>query len=98
MTKYLVTIPTPDHTASTVAKAIFENFILIYGPMKKILTDRGTEYLNSVIEELCKLLKIPHNTSTAYHHRTLGTVERSHRTFNEYVRSYINDAKTDWDN
>lgn len=97
LTKYLVTVPIPDKRATTIAKAIFENFILIYGPMKQMTTDRGTEYLNSTINELCKLLKITHTTSTAYHHRTLGTIERSHRTFNEYIRSYINDKQNDWD-
>jgi len=97
LTKYIVTISIPDNKANTVAKAIFENFILIYGPMKQILSDRGTEYVNNVVDKLCKLLKIPHVTSTSYHHRTLGTVERSHRTFNEYLRSYINNNRTDWD-
>mgnify|MGYP002655063908 CR=1 FL=1 len=71
------------------------NFILVYGPMKSIVTDKGTEYLNETMSELLKLLKIEHLTSTAYHHQTLGVCERSHRTFNEYVRScllYTSDA------
>lgn len=97
LTKYLITIPTPDKTARTVAKAIFEHFILIYGPMKTFISDMGTEYKNSILEELCKLLKIEKLTSTAHHHQTLGTIERSHRTFNEYVRSYISIDRTDWD-
>lgn len=70
-----MTVPIPDKRATTIAKAIFENFILIYGPMKQLTTDHGTEYLNSTISELCKLLKINHITSTAYHHRSLGTIE-----------------------
>ena len=40
-------------------------------------------------------MKIQNITSTA--HQTLRTVERSHRTFNEYVRSYISVEKNDWD-
>lgn len=97
LSKYIVTIPVPDKEAITIAKAIFEHFILSYGPMQQLLSDRGTEYINSILEQLCKLLKITHNKSTANHHRTVGTIERSHRTFNEYVRSYINEGKTDWD-
>ena len=57
----------------------------------------GTEYKNSIINDLCKYLKIDNITSTAHHHQTLGTIERSHRTFNEYIRSYISVDKTDWD-
>ena len=71
--------------------------ILIYGLVKTILTDQGTEYKNDILKAVCKLLNINHLTSTAYHHETLGTVERSHRTFNEYVRNYISIDKTDWD-
>ena len=97
LTKYLVTIPIQDKSARTIAKAIFENFILTYGPMKTFITDMGAEYKNSIMTELCKLLKIEKLTSTAHHHQTLGTVERSHRTFNEYVRSYISVDKGDWD-
>lgn len=96
-TKYLVALPIPDKNSKTVAKAIFESHILTYGPMRTIVTDMGTEYKNSLIEHLCKYLKVKNITSTAYHHQTLGTVERSHRTFNEYVRSYISIDKDDWD-
>lgn len=97
LTKYLVTIPVQNKSAKTIAKGIFNGFILTYGPMKKILTDMGTEYKNQVFQELCNLLKIEKINSTAYHHQTLGTVERVHRTFNEYVRSYISLDRNDWD-
>lgn len=95
LTKYLVTIAIPNKEAKIVAKAIFENLILIYGTPKSFRTDLGTEYKNAVITELCKLLKIEHNFSTAYHHETLGTVERNHRIFNEYIRAYADDDT--WD-
>lgn len=80
LTKYLVAIPISNKSATTVAKAIFESFILTYGPMKTFITDMGTEYKNSIITELCKHLKIKNITSTAHHHQTIGVVERSHRT------------------
>lgn len=97
LTKYLVCIPVLDKSAKTVAKAIFDHFVLIYGPMTQVITDRGSDYVNKVLTELFKLLRVSHHTSTSYHHRSVGTIERSHRTFNEYVRSYINNGKTDWD-
>jgi len=56
-----------------------------------------TEYKNLIINDLCKYLKIENITSPAHHHQTVGTIERSHRTFNEYIRSYISVDKTDWD-
>lgn len=98
LTKYLVVAPVPTKEASVVAKAILTEFILKYGLMKKILTDLGTEYVNQVLTQLCNLLKITHATSTGYHHQTVGAIERNHRTFNEYLRSYIEDKLGDWEN
>lgn len=97
LTKYLITIPIQNKEARTVARAIFNNFILVYGPVLEMRTDLGTEYKNEIMTELCQMLNINHQTSTAYHHETVGTIERSHRTLNEYLRSYLNTNRDDWE-
>lgn len=44
------------------------------------------------------MLKVKHNFSTTYHHHEiLGTVERNHRTFNEYLRAFLKDDRHLWD-
>lgn len=96
LSKYLVIAPIPNKEANTVAKAILQNLVLIYGPVRIILTDQGTEYVNSIMKELCKDLGTEHKISTPYHHETLGTVERNHRIFNEYLRSYLS-SDSDWE-
>lgn len=53
LTKYFISVPTTDKSARSVANAIMENCILIYGPMKKVLTDMGTEYMNQLYKGLC---------------------------------------------
>lgn len=59
LSKYLIMIPIPNKEArDTVAKAISTDFILIYGLVKRILTDLGKEYVNSMLNELCTLLHI----------------------------------------
>lgn len=97
LTKYLVTIPIPSKDATTIARAIFNKFILIYGPMTEIRTDMGTEYKNEIMKNLLQLMGIKHSISTAYRHETVGTIERNHRILNEYLRSYLNDSDADWD-
>lgn len=75
---YAVTLLS-DFSKYLVADAVFEHHILVCGPMKCIeSTDRGTEYKNELIVELCKLMRIKHNISTAYHHESVGPVERNH--------------------
>lgn len=70
--KYLIAIPIENKTARMVAKAIFEGFVLVYGPMAKILTDMGTEYMNQILSEISDLIKVEKLNSTPYHHETLG--------------------------
>lgn len=95
-TKFLIIVPIPNKEARTIAKVLLENCFLTFGPVRKIRTDMGTEYMNSVIKELTDLLKIKHLNSTAYHHESLGTVERSHKTLNEYLRIYTSNNPKDW--
>lgn len=65
--------------------------------MKHIQTDAGTEYKNALLAELCTLLKVDQKFATAYHHQTMGSVERNHRLFNEYIRIYLEGYMSDWD-
>lgn len=89
LSKFLISVATPSKDAKTVAKAIFEKLVLVYGPVREILTDCGTEYMNALLKELCELFRIKHSNSVPYHHETLGSIERNHRVYNEYLRSYI---------
>lgn len=65
LTKYLVTAAVPDKDSRTIAKAVFDSFISIYGPMQQILTDRGTEYKNQTLQELCEMLQVELRHSTS---------------------------------
>lgn len=97
LTKYVIIIPIPNKEARTIAKALMNEFILTFGPMKEMRTDLGTEFKNEVLTQLSKLLNINNKFSTAYHSQTIGGCERNHRVLNEYIRMYINEAQTDWD-
>lgn len=91
LTKCLISLRMPDKSAKTVAKALFNGFVLNYGVMKCLRTDQGTEFKNEVLKELAELLGVA--ISTTYHHESLGKAERSHRTLYEYLRSYLKDSR-----
>lgn len=97
LSKYLISVPIPDKSANTVAKAVFENLILIHGPIKQLKSDRGTEYKNEIMNELCRMMKIEQRFSTAYHHQTVGVVERNHRNLNEFLRIYLSKDIENWE-
>lgn len=95
LTKYVIACPMETKDAKTVAKTLVENLILIYGHFKILKSDRGTEFINELMAEVCNLLQIKQIFSTPYHHETLGSIERNHRVLNEYL---LNFCKGDeWD-
>jgi len=73
-------------------KIVFE-----HGMPEKILTDQGTNFTSEMFKNTCKLLRIEKIQTTAYHPESNGALERSHRTLAEYLRHYINEDQTDWD-
>ena len=50
-TKHVLAYVTPNQTAITIAK-------FLYGAPARLLSDRGTSFTSSIIEELCKILGI----------------------------------------
>lgn len=64
--------------------------------MKEIRTDCDTEYRNEIISELCKMLNIDYKFSVPYHRESLGSIERNHRLFNQYLRSFAGHV-VDWE-
>lgn len=97
LTKFVDAVPIADKSAKTVATAIVENFFCKYGMSPKIKTDLGTEFVNELLTEICKILNVNHKTSTAFHHETLGSLERNHRVLNEFLRIHNEAKDSSWD-
>ena len=57
-TKHVLAYVTPDQTVKTNTKFLYGGYIFIFGTLARLLTDRGTSFTSSIIEELCKILGI----------------------------------------
>ena len=57
-TKHVLAYVTPNQTAKTFAKFLYGGYISISGAPVRLLSDRGTRFTSSIIEELCKILGI----------------------------------------
>lgn len=97
LSKYLIIVPIQNKESYTVARALVENIFLNYGTSHTILTDMGTEYVNKLLTDVNKILNIDHKKSTPYHPQTVGGVERSHRTLNEYLKINLRETNIEWD-
>ena len=57
-TKYVLAYVTPNQTAKTITKFLYGGYISIFGAPARLLSDRGTSFTSSIIQELCKILGI----------------------------------------
>lgn len=100
-TEYLTKWPEvraiPNAKAASVVTFFYEDVICRHGCPKEILTDRGTHFVNEMLDSLCQNLGTKHRLSTAYHPQTNGLVERFNRTLCEMLAKYANNHQDDWD-
>lgn len=54
-TKYVVAIPTPNQKARTVAKPLWDSFIVHYGFPECLHCDQGPDFESKTIKELCDI-------------------------------------------
>lgn len=78
-TKYAVAIPTPNQKARTVAKSLWDQFIVHYGFPERLHSDQGPDFESHTIKELCAIAGIQKVRTTPYHPRG-NPVERFNRT------------------
>jgi len=97
ISKYLVAVPIPRQDAETVAKAFVLNIVLKFGAPGQILTDRGSNFLSDLFKNVCRLLRIKKVQTTAFRPVSNGSLEKSHRVLAEYLRHYVSEDQTDWD-
>ena len=81
-----------EETAALYAKHVFTRF----GLPLKIISDRDPRFASKFTRELCRVLGIQQNISTAYHPRTDGQSERSNQWLEQYLRFWVNERQDDW--
>jgi Integrase zinc binding domain len=96
-TKATVFIPCNKTINALIAAQLYTRHIFpYYGAPKKIISDRDPRFTAQLAKELCRLLDVRQNISTAYHPQTDGQSECSNQWLEQYVRIYTNYQQTDW--
>jgi transposase InsO family protein len=67
-----------------------------YGLPSRIISDRDPRFTSTFTKELCRLLQIDQNISTAYHPQTDGQSERTNQWLEQYLRIFTNFQQNDW--
>ena len=71
-------------------------FISIFRALARLLSDHGSNFVSSIIAEMCKLLGMKKLQTTPYHPQTNGLVERSHQTIKWMIGKLGEDKKANW--
>ena len=99
-TKAAIFIPCNEEVNAEQTAALYlQRVVVNFGLPSKIISDRDPRFASKFTRELCKLMGIEQNISTAYHPRTDGQSERTNQwveTFLRFVTSYKQDDWARW--
>ena len=70
----------PEKSAQTIAQLLIEEIFPRFSCPLELLTENGSENVNQVMKETLAAMNIHHVTTSFYHPKSAGMVERSHRT------------------
>ena len=94
-TGFIILRPLADKTAQSVARELWDIFCLI-GIPRVLQSDNGTEFVNSILATLNRLIGVNHRFITAYNPRADGKVERVVRTVKLTIMKLLHGAMGYW--
>lgn len=96
-TKMVEAEATRHDNAAAVARFLFESIITRYGCPLEIVSDRGTHFLNQVIESLTRHFQIKHRKTTPYNPKANGLIEKSNGLLCKILLKVTVNHAHDWD-
>lgn len=84
-------------TATEAAHLFMEKVWLHHGLPVRMVHDRDTRFTSAFWTECFKLLNVKQANSSAYHPQTDGQTERVNRVLEDYLRHYVNEYQSNWD-
>lgn len=94
-TKYAVALPTWDQKAMTVAKCLWDHFLMHYGCPERLHSDQGRDFESCVIQELCSMIGIQKIRTNPYHPRG-NPVKHFNCTLLNMLGTLKNQQKVHW--
>jgi len=83
-------------TAAGAANLYLRNVWKLHGLPRRMISDRGPQFVALFMKELHRLLGIETASSTAYHPQTDGQTERVNQELEQYIRIFVGERQDDW--
>ena len=97
LTGWAEAVPIDDKRSVTVAHAVYVKRIAHYGVPEHIHSDRGTQFVSALFEELCIAFGIDKTRTTPYRLQANGKCERFNRTLITKLRRAVKKRPHDWE-
>ena len=95
LSRFFLAVPLTDKKAVTVARALFDNYLSVFGVPTEIFSDNGTEF--AVQKELATLMGFSSSTCNSYHPKANGLVERYNKTFKNFMKVFLTPREGTYD-
>jgi hypothetical protein len=94
--RYPEAIPIPRQDTPTVARALVTEVFSRLGCPQILSSDKGSNFMSELFQEMCKLLKVRRINSTAFNPQMQGKFEKFHLGLNQTMSHYVNKYGSDW--
>ena len=93
----MILVPVPDTKAATLAVALLEKWVLVYGTCVQLSSDNGSCFTSEFFKEFSRLLAIRNRYSVPWNSQSNGAVERVHHTVQSMISKLIDPAHESWE-
>ena len=80
LTKWPEVVVLHDQKAETIVRVLVERLTARHGVPEQLLSDRGSNLLSELMQEICKVLGIEKVNTSGYHPQMDGLVEKFNST------------------
>ena len=84
-------------SAESTAWLFYQSVWRLHGLPSTIVSDRGSQFVSLLWQQLCKILGIQARLSTAFHPQTDGQSENANQEMERYLRTFVNYYQDNWD-
>ena len=96
-TKYAEMVPLPNKEAATVTDGVLRGWIYRHSCPQELVSDRGTEFMAQVEQNVYKKLGIKRKMTAAMHPQSNAQVEIVNKSIGSYMRALLETPADDWE-
>ncbi len=97
LSRYVILAPLKDKTAKSVAHALITHLFCPYSAPRVLLSDNGTEFRNTLLEEISQQFEVKQCFTVTYHPASNDLVERANRKIIEVLRQVVGELFETWE-